>query len=497
MSLSDSTRADIPMPTEAQVERAIKLTYAQVMLGAVFGASTGGMFLVGFAMGLGADNVLLGVMMAVPQFFVVFQFAGAYLVERGLSRRKLTIWFASLTPICWFLIAAIPFFGDRLPNDKALILLISVMALVTVCNQFAGSARGSWVGELIPEARRGKFFGYAAMFGGIIGAGFAIAEGRFLDVIKHAGLGAFTALFLFGSLFGLAAALLHIPQPDCPLPGSGSRIPYIEVIRSTFRNKSFVTLAIVHAVTALSGVAGPFWNAYLLRDIGLGYFGVGILNCVGTVAAVVSAPLWGKAVSKHGCRPILIISLFMLAPASLFWMPLAPGAGAAAYWWVPWANLLGGVGGSALGVSLSTMVYKASRPEGRSIQFAMYGTFVTLVSAPMPLLGGWLVTKLAATGYAVDLRLTFLLWSVFLLAAGVIALWMEEADSVSVRILVFDRLPNWVGNRFAASVAAPLGVISGVFSRMQSLGNEANKANGADGAGETPSDRTEDSQPRK
>ena len=49
----------ISMPDAAAVERAIKITYAQVMLGSVFGASTGGMFLTGFAMQLGADDVLL------------------------------------------------------------------------------------------------------------------------------------------------------------------------------------------------------------------------------------------------------------------------------------------------------------------------------------------------------------------------------------------------------------------------------------------------------
>ena len=37
-------------PSPQQVERAIRMSYAQVLLIAVFGASTGGMFLIGFAM---------------------------------------------------------------------------------------------------------------------------------------------------------------------------------------------------------------------------------------------------------------------------------------------------------------------------------------------------------------------------------------------------------------------------------------------------------------
>jgi hypothetical protein len=441
------------------------------------------MFLIGFAMGLGADNILLGVMTAVPQFFVVFQFAGAYLVESGFSRKRQTLYFSIATPLCWFLIAAIPLLGGALSKGASLAILIGVITLVTVSNQFAGSARGSWIGELIPAERRGKFFGYAAMFGGIIGAGFAIGEGKFLDVIKSSGLGAFTALFFFGSLFGLASALLHIPQPECPLPGGEAKTAYAEVVRRTLRNRPFVTLAIVHAITALSGVAGPFWNAYLLRDVGLGFFAVGVLNCIGTVAAVMSAPLWGKAVGKYGCRPILVISLFLLAPAALFWMLVGPGDVSAAYLWVPWGNLLGGIGGSALGVSISTLVYKASYAEGRSIQFAMYNTFVTLIGAPSALVGGWLVTKLAGMGYSVDLRLTFVLWSVCLVVAGIVALRLEEPDAESPKRLILDRLPSWVGARFAASVAVPMGLVGGVIGKIGRFGNGKNGRGSGPAAG--------------
>ena len=44
--MNDARRANCPiaMPGPAHVERAIKLSYAQMMLGAVFAASTGGMF---------------------------------------------------------------------------------------------------------------------------------------------------------------------------------------------------------------------------------------------------------------------------------------------------------------------------------------------------------------------------------------------------------------------------------------------------------------------
>ncbi len=467
------------MPGTASVRRAIRLTYAQMMLNSIFGASTGGMFLVGFAMALGADNVLLGVMGTVPQFFVVFQFVGAYLVESGISRKKLTIVFAFVAPLAWFLVAAIPLFASVLSRGAQFAILVGVIALVTIANQFAGSARGSWIGELIPERIRGKFFGYSMMFAGIIGAAFAVAEGRFLEVIKSHGLFAFTGLFFFGSLFGIVSAALNIPQPDCPLPGAESKTPYLQLIRRTFKNRPFVTLALVHAAIALGGIAGPFNAAYCLRDVGLGYFGLGVLNTISTLALVASSPLWGKVTARHGCRPVLITGLALLTPLSLVWLGIPPGAAARAYRLLPWTNVLGGIGSAAVSVSISTMVYKTSFPEGRSVQFALYSTFVTLVGAPMPIVGGWLVSALDGAGWTVDLRLTFYLWSLFIFVAFLLAQRLTEEGAISTRVLVFNYLPRGAADWFASSRPTVLGIAAwrGLASMVARQGDE----NGADG----------------
>ena len=434
--------APIPSPSAPQVERAIRLSHAQMMLGAVFAASTGGMFLIGFAMRLGADNVLLGLLATAPQFFVVFQFLAAFLVERQVSRKRLTVVFAFVTPLCWFLIAGIPFFETSLSLAQRFAVLIGVIILVTVAGQFANNARGSWIGELIPAARRGRFFGYCSMFAGIVGAAFAIAEGGFLDFVQAHGLFAFTALFFFGSLFGLTAAGLNLPQPDCPLPGAGAPRPFLRLVREAFRSRPFVMLAIVHAVLALGSVAGPFNAAYLLRDVGLNFFGLGLLNSVFVAAMLLASPLWGRLVDRFGCRPILTLGLSVMAPCGLIWLAIPPKAAATAYWLLPWSNFVCGVGAAAVNVAINTMMYKVSRPEGRSVQFAAYNVFIGVVSAPMPLVGGWLVTALENAGYAVDLRLTFYLWILFVASAAVLSRLLREPDSLRTRTLVFRYFPS-------------------------------------------------------
>jgi hypothetical protein len=321
-------------------------------------------------------------------------------------------------------------------------VLIGVISLVTLASQFSASARSSWVGELIPAEQRGRFFGHCTMFAGIVGAVFAVTEGKFLDIIRSHGLLAFAALFFFGSMFGLASGLLNLPQPDCPLPHAGPQPGFFQTLRNTLRLRPFVALAIVHAVIALGGIAGPFNAAYCLRDLGMSYFGLGLLNACGTSSVLITSPFWGKMVDRFGCRPLLVLGLLMLAPCGLIWLAIPPGAWRWGYWLLPWTNFISGAGSAAIGVAISTMIYKTSTPQGRSIQFAAYGVFVTVIAAPMPLLGGWLVTRLGSVWHGVDLRLTFYLWVAFMFAAAWLAHRLGEPGAVPARALALNYIPR-------------------------------------------------------
>ena len=454
MSDGSQTRLEHPIPPW-QVERAIRLSYAQIVLQAVFGASTGGVFLIGFAMSLGAGNVSLGLMCTVPAYFVVFQFLAAWLIQRGFSRKTMTVVFSFVAPLCWILIASIPLLGGLLGQDGRLAVLISVIAVVTISAQFSGNARASWIGELIPAERRGRFFGYLAMFSGIIAAIVAVVGGRFVDFVSSRGLSAFTALFFFGCLFGLVRAALFLPQPDCPLPGGrGNKGSFLEHLRRTVANRPFRWLALVNLVVSLGCICGPFEVAYLLRDLGLSYFALGLLYTVQPVAAMLASPLCGRLVDRIGCRPMMVLGLLVLTPCAVVYLFIPPEAPLRAYWLLPWTYFLAGWGSAAWSVAQTTMMYKLSKAEGREVQFGAFSVVVGLFSAPMPLLGGWIVNSLQTTGWHVDLRLTVYLWGGFTLAAAALASRLPEPGALLIRSIVLGYFPSRLGRAFRLAMAS-------------------------------------------
>ena len=437
-----------------QVQSAIRLTYGQMMLNAVFGASTGGMFLIGFALSLGASDMMLGVLSSLPMFCVVFQIGSAYLLERGASYKRVTVVAAFIAPLCWLFIAAIPFGAAFLSHFQQLILLVAIVMLVTIVNQFAGNARGSWIGELIPADKRSRFFASCALFAGVVSAFFSIVEGRFLDFIKNNGVYAFAGLFFFGALFGVISAFLNLPQPDCPVQRSNAG-GFRQAVVAVRHNRPLMRLLGTVMVMSLGTICSPFVSAYCLRDVGMSYFGLGCVNSVTTIFMLIFSPFFGRLVGRIGGRPVLIAGLALFAPLGLVWMFIPPGRADLAYIILPLNNVVSGCILAGINIAFATLLYKMTTAQGRAVQLAVYTICATLTAAPMPLIGGWMVTTLRAHGFDVDVRLTFYLWTLFTALAALMACRISEPGSISTRVLVFDYIPQWLTSMTGTILSLP------------------------------------------
>ncbi len=412
------------------------------MLGAIFGASTGGMFITGFALRLGADNVLIGLMSTIPMLGVVAQLASSALVERGRSRRRIAILGSALNAGGWALVIVLPAVVGRTLPATRVGALIAVMAIASLFAQAAGNARSSWLGDLVPPRERGRFFGKVNMYAGLVGVAFALVEGAFLDRVKNAGTAAFSWLFLFGMVFGLASAALFIPQVDVPVARRAPGRSQAGLLRDTFRNRPLMLVTLYAVVWSLQGIAGLFPATYMLRDLGVPFLGVGAVNAVAALTVLLASPLWGKIVDRYGCRPVLIACSLLASPLPLLWLFVSsPGA---VYAVIAPLNLVGGFASAGVSVALTTLLFKVTEGGGRSVQLALYSIIVTLLAAPMPAIGGHLVDWLAGLGVEADLRVTFYAGAPMALAAALVARLLREPEAHRTLELVRN-LPGHMG----------------------------------------------------
>ena len=421
---------------------AVRLSFAKSMLGAIYGASTGGMFLIGYALKLGATNVQIGLMSTIPMLFIGVQLAAAAFVERGVSRRWLTFVAALLNVSGWALIILIPYAAAHVSPATRVGLLIGVITVVTLFAYISGNARGSWIGDLIPARFRGTFFGRMTLYGGIVASLFAILEGGFLDIVKEHGLVAFSVLFGFGMIFGLINAFLFLPQKDVPVQRHESSTNVLQMVRDTLTNRQLMWVALFATLWSLQSVAGPFFATYMLRDLKMPFFGVGIVNAFFMVAFLTSGPFWGRMVDRWGCRPVLTACTTTIGLVQLAWLWV--DSAARVYRTIPVVNLLAGFVVGGVSVALNTLVYKVTPAAGRAVQLAVYSIIVVLLAAPMPALGGHLPDWLSRLGLAHDLRYTFYAAGFFMLASALVARRIGEPGSRRARHMLRDLGSQWL-----------------------------------------------------
>lgn len=427
--------------TPAATERAVKLSYAQAMLSSVYGASTGGMFIIGYALKLGATNVQLGLMTTIPMFAVVLQLLASRFIERGVSRRRMTIAASLFNVAGWLLIILLPYVMTRASENARIGALIGVITLVAIFAHIAGNARSSWVGDLIPEDRRGLFFGKMIMYSGIIGAVFAIVEGAFLDHVKRMGIGAFSWLFAFGMVFGLTSASLFVPQSDVKTEAHSSSGSLPSMVRETFKNRALLTLMVFAFFWSLQAIAAPFYSTYVLRDLKVSFLALGLVNSMVTVALLASSSFWGRIIDRYGCKPVLLLCTALFTPLNLMWILV--NSPQALYCLIGPMNLLVGFTLGGVSVASSALLYKVTPSAGRSAQFAVYATVVVILAAPMPFIGGHLPTWLHSLGIHADLRCNFYACAVFAGAASVVSRYIREPGSRGTSELI-SNLPGHI-----------------------------------------------------
>lgn len=408
-------------------ECAMQFSYAQAILSAIYGSTTGGMFVIGYALKLGATNAQIGLLSTVPMFCVVVQLLASRLVEHGISRRRLAIATSTLSVAGWSLVAMLPAYTIGASCHTRIVALLGVLVIITLFGQVASNARASWVADIIPPRVRGNFFGRMTMYAGIVGAAFAVIGGAFLDHVKHAGLSAFTWVFLFGMACGLLSTLLFVPQVDVPATRTRATERFARMVRATFRNRALMVVMLYAVVWSLQNIAAPFYPTYLLRDLRMSYLGFSLVSVVGTILVLVSSPFWGRVVDRYGCRPVLIACTLAVAPLPLVWTVL--NTAHRVYIAIPITNLIGGLATGGISVALTTLIYKVIPDSGRSVQLAVYSIGVLLLAAPMPTIGGHLPDWLRSMGIGADLRSTFYASIPFALAAALVARHITEPDA--------------------------------------------------------------------
>jgi len=360
---------------------------------------TESVFLVGFALVLQAPNIVIGILAAIPSVAQFLQIPAIFLIEKLRNRRRLNFMTQLGNRLGVLFMALIPFVTT---GQIGLILLIGAMAIQSTFTALGAPSWNSWLTDLVPPDRLGRFFSKRMAIMGVVSIIMSLLGGYFIsswiantsssDVFSQ--LLGYSIIFFTAFTFGMISIYFTRTTPEPPLKTRQERLSFSQILAEPFKDENYSNLLKFSAAWELStSFAAPFFTVYLL---GVNNLGLSVALVAGLVAltqftSVTFIRLWGRLSDRFSNKSILQVSLPLFTIGTFLWtfsliardygmlIPLIVGI-----------HILNGF--ASAGVNLSTNnIGMRLAPRGKAASYlAARGSVVALMGTIAPVTAGLL-----------------------------------------------------------------------------------------------------------
>ncbi|MCE5337127.1 MAG: MFS transporter [Methanomicrobiaceae archaeon] len=380
--------------TDEEISHGLKLVIRDGLATQAMVTLTGGIFLVAFALQLGASNTVIGLIAAIPPLAELLQMPAIYLVDRVQNRRLVVVAASLAARLFWIPIILIPFF---LSPEQGIIVLITSIVLYSAFSAVSHCGWNSWMRDLIPQDRLGAFFSRRLTLSTGIALVISLAAGFFIDswkvVFPDLAAYGYSALFLLGLIAGLIGITLLARTPEPRIVTETEEDGLLAAILKPFQDINFKNLIIfLGSWNFAVNLAAPFFTVYMLQRIGLDISVVVALGVLSQVMNIVFYRSWGRVSDRYSNKSVLAVSgpLFMFSIFAWMFVTL-PNVYILTYPLLILIHILMGI--SLAGVSLASgNISLKMAPQGQATSYLAASTFMNSVAAGIaPILGGLFV----------------------------------------------------------------------------------------------------------
>lgn len=276
---------------------------------------TSGVFLVDFALHLGASNTVIGLLAAIPPLTQLLQIPSIYLVERYQNRRKIAVFSAGSSRFFLLLIALIPLFFRTKP---ALALLTATLIFHTSINAVLVCAWNSWMRDLVPQDILGSFFSKRIAFSLVPAIILSLAAGFFIDngdqIFPGNSIYSYSVLFFLGFIAGMTGTYIISRIPEPRMSTGKTKLHLFKLISQPFKDKNFKNLIVfLSSWNFAVNLAAPFFTVYMLKRLDLDMSLVIGFTVLSQLSHLSFLRIWGKFSDRFSNKPLLAIngSMFM------------------------------------------------------------------------------------------------------------------------------------------------------------------------------------------
>ncbi len=372
-------------PDSRRVKKSLRFSF----LDGIFASAMSGFTLDYFApflLLLGGSVSQVGILNALPNFFAsLTQLKSADLVEKLKSRKKVINTFVLVQAL---VLVPMAFVALRcMAQPAAFILLVVVF---TTCGAFATPAWGSLMSDLVPENKRGEYFGWRNRALGFILVGATFAAGFILHLLEK-----LNAFYGFAIIFACAFVfrvvswyfLSRMHEPSLHFHRDYYFSLYDFLVR--IKESNFAKFVIFVSLMSFSvNLASPFFAVLMLRDFGFSYLLYTLITVTATITVYSMIHRWGRHADRVGNLSVLRLCAPLIGVIPLLWIfnhhPL----------FLLFAQIFSGFLWAGFNLCATNFIYDAVIPQKRTRCIAYFNVLNGLALAMGALTGGFFIEKL-------------------------------------------------------------------------------------------------------
>jgi len=286
--------------------------------------SVGDNYVQPFAIAINASNSVVALLSSVlGLFWSLSQIYGSKLMEK-YSRKKINLTISLFRSLFWIflIVLAILFYK----NYAVLLLPALLLIFYGIYNILAGIAHPSWfswIGDLVGERYRGRWFSKRDLIIGISGAITLIISALFMDFFrqKHAVIFGFMILFAAAFLFRMGSFYFLRKQYEPKIKISKKDYFSFWQFLKKAPKTNFGRFAIFRSMIAFSiSISSSLLAVYLLKELQFGYFAYILIVFGAGFISFFIIEFWGKFADKYGNYRILVLTTLIIPIVPILWI---------------------------------------------------------------------------------------------------------------------------------------------------------------------------------
>lgn len=343
-----------------------------------------GIFLIGFALAIGANNLQLGILLAIPLFANLLQLVSAFILEMTGTKKYTTLISLFFGRIIWILIILVIF--RLIPGGNALYLLMAVLLLSSVFNAIGNLSLLSWMKDIVPLRKLASFLGKRNIYATASGIIVYLIGSYILD--RYKGLEIYGYIFLFALIIGFAGLfyLIKIPDDKEKINAINPK-KFLRRLGIPLRDANFRPLLHFGLFWGFAiNVAAPFFLVFMIEDLSLSFFVISIFLLIDAIARVYGLSVWRKIADSFGAKPLLAVCATITSAFPLAFMLVNKGN----YLLILPLFIISAVSYAAVDITIAQILFKSAPRRHDAYYLSTFASLTGLASSIGPIVGGFL-----------------------------------------------------------------------------------------------------------